>query len=344
MNASPMQDEKQPLISVVIPVHNGARWLGETLTSLYKQSEPDFEIVLVDDASTDNLLGVLERYADERLRVVHLSSNMGVSAARNHGIDLARGRYIAFCDADDLCQSERFLRQRSFLDRYPDIGLCGSDFTCFDTQDRETVIHPLTDAQIRKALMQGNCFGLSTVMARASILQDCRFDSSMGVAEDYDLWTRLVASGVRVANLPESLVRYRLHPQQASRHKGARLDQVSRRVRALYCASLLGDAAWVDHLRSSKVGSTDLALAARRVASHVALDSELTARDFRFLLAWLYQQQPGHGLLSWWRWTRIQKMLHLSLDRNYRLNTALLALLPSNLVRKHFDTLVKLKR
>ena len=344
MNTSVKQHSTQPLISVVIPVHNGAHWLGETLASLYAQSEPDFEIVLVDDASTDDLRDVLIRHADDRLRIVHLSPNVGVSAARNHGIDLARGRYIAFCDADDLCQPQRFALQLAFLELHPEIGLCGSAFTCFDTQDRETVNHPETDAQIRKTLMLCNCFGLSTVMARSSVLKDCRFDPSLTVAEDYDLWTRLVASGVRVANLPDSLIRYRLHSQQASRHKGVMLDQVSRQLRALYCARLLGDGSWVDELRSRSVEPADMSLAANKVSGFVSCQPEFAARDFRFLLAWLYQEQPCHGPMSWWRWTHIQKTLSLSLDRNYRLNTALLAFLPASLRRRYFDTLIKLKR
>lgn len=343
MNASPMP-AGTPQISVIVPVHNGARWLGETLDSLYAQSLPDFEVVLVDDASTDELGDVLDRHADARLRVVQLGTNVGVSAARNQGIDLARGRYIAFCDADDLCQPQRLERQWSFLEQHPEIGLCGSAFTCFDTQDRETVSHPETDAQIRRALMAGNCFGLSTVMAKASVLKQRHFDPSIQLAEDYELWTRLVASGVRAANLPESLIRYRLHPQQASRHKGAQLDQISRQVRALYCARLLGDEAWVQKLRSGPVELADLVLAVRKVAAHVASHPELAARDFRFMLAWLYQQLPAHGLLPWWHWTRMQKVLHLHLDRNYRLNTALLALLPTGLGRRYFDTLIKLKR
>lgn len=344
MNVSAAQDGTPPLISVVVPVHNGALWLGETLAALYAQSEPDFEVVLVDDASTDNLSAVLKRHPDHRLRVVRLNSNVGVSAARNHGIGLARGRYIAFCDGDDLCQPERFALQRVFLEQHPDTGLCGSAFTCFDTQDRETITHPLTDAQIRKALMQGNCFGLSTVMARAAVFKDCRFDPSLTAAEDYDLWTRLVASGVRVANLPESLVHYRLHPQQASRHKGITLDLMSRQLRALYCTRLLGDEAWVEKLFRCGVSSVDLALAADKVAGFVNRQPEFVVRDFRFLFAWLYQQQPSHGLLPWWRWTRIQKKLQLALDRNYRLNVALLAFLPASLGRRFFDTLIKLKR
>jgi glycosyltransferase involved in cell wall biosynthesis len=344
MSASASQHDRHPLISVVIPVHNAACWLGETLASLYAQSEADFEIVLVDDASTDHLQDVLDRHSDARLQVSHLSANVGVSAARNYGIGLARGRYIAFCDADDICQPLRFALQLAFMEQHPDIGLCGGAFTCFDTQDRETVTHPLTDTHIRKALMQGNCFGLSTVMAKAEVLKVCCFDPSLRVAEDYDLWTRLVGSGVHAANLPQILTRYRLHPQQASRYKGAKLDQMSRQVRALYCACLLGDDAWVDKLRSRGVEPADLALAATKVAAHVTCLPGFSEQDFRFMLAWIYQQQPSHGPLSWWCWTRIQKTLTLALDRNYRLNTALLAFLPSSIGIKYFDTLIKLKR
>lgn len=343
MNASPIP-AGTPQISVIVPVHNGARWLGETLDSLYAQSLPDFEVVLVDDASTDELGDVLDRHADARLRVVHLATNVGVSAARNHGIELARGRYVAFCDADDLCQPQRLARQWSFLEQHPEIGLCGSAFTCFDTQDRETVSHPETDAQIRKALMAGNCFGLSTVMVKASLLKQRHFDPSIQLAEDYELWTRLVASGVRAANLSESLIRYRLHPQQASQHKGERLDQISRQVRAIYCARLIGPAALAERLQSVNLGVANMEEAADRILAFCAVRREFTPLEFRFMLAWMYEKLPDHGLRPLMAWSRLQARLGMTLNRTYRINTALLALLPKALTWRHFDTLVKLKR
>jgi hypothetical protein len=329
-----------PLISVVVPIHNGAQWLGQTLDSLFAQTYPHFEIVLVDDASTDNLREVLDSFHDARLQVLHLKKNVGVSAARNRGIERAKGSYIAFCDADDLCHYQRFERQLAFLGQHLDIGLCGSSFTCFEAQDRAIVINPSLDAEIRTALMQGNCFGLSTIMARAEILKVTRFDETLNVAEDYDLWTRLAASGVRLANLPESLIRYRLHPQQASRHNGAKLDQVARKIRSLYCASLLGDAQLQEQLQSGMIGLEEMGSAAQKIALHTAHEPWA----FRFMLAWMYQQLPRHGVLPWLLWNKIQNRLQLHLDRNYRLNTALLAILPASLGRRYFDTLIKLKR
>ncbi|WP_296443118.1 glycosyltransferase family 2 protein [Rhodoferax sp. UBA5149] len=333
-----------PLISVVVPIHNGAQWLGQTLDSLFAQSCPNFEIVLIDDASTDSLPEVLASFHDTRLHVVHLKKNVGVSAARNIGIELAKGRFIAFCDADDLCKQERFEKQVAYLEHNAGIGICGSAFTCFDEEVRQTVQHPGSDQEIKTALMRGNCFGLSTVMGRAEIFKHHRFDEVLSVAEDYDLWTRLSHVGVRFANLPESLLLYRWHPQQASRYKSDVLDHVTRKIRSVYCAELLGDSQLLDRIKSAAINQNDLDNAAQIIEGYAALHPETTAQLFRFMLAWLYQRLPYHGIGEWLHWQSIQTRLDLKLDWNYRLNTALLAFLPDRIGQKHFDTLIKLKR
>jgi glycosyltransferase involved in cell wall biosynthesis len=333
-----------PVVSVVVPTYNASRWLGQTLTSLYAQTLDDFEILLIDDASTDDLKNVLEQYFDPRLKVIRLSDNVGVSAARNKGIELALGRYIAFCDADDLCQPMRFQKQVEYLENHPDIDLCGSVFTCFDTSDGETVFNPANDADIRKALMIGNCFGLSTMMIRAPLLKSYCFNSNLKLAEDYELWTRLLSSGACAVNIQESLVRYRLHANQASKQKSLQLDQITRLVRARYCAwQLKDDTFWDAIFTQNTLTLEEFLAAANKVGEHVANASTVSAQDFRFLLAYLYEKLPSHGLKSWRCWLRIQQMLSLRLDRSYRLNTALLAVLPLG-GYPWFDVLIKLKR
>jgi glycosyltransferase involved in cell wall biosynthesis len=339
----PVTRETTSLISVIIPVHNGARWLGETLKSVLAQTHRNLEIILVDDASTDELQTVLTENRDARLRVTRLESNIGVSAARNFGVDLSRGEYVAFCDADDICLPQRLAMQLAYLQVHTDLGFCGTAFTCFDTEDRDTVMHPLSHREIREALMEGTCFGLSTVMIRAPLIKKARFDPALRVSEDYDLWCRLVLAGVRAGNLSESLVRYRWHPRQVSRDKAALLDQVTRRVRALYCAKIVGDVLWAHTLAAETIDENDLAMAAQKVAEHVAKHPELPASKLRYMLAWLYQNLPRHGVQQWVLWSRIQARLKLRLDRKYRINIAILALLPAWMTRKHFDTLVKLK-
>lgn len=333
-----------PLLSVVIPIHNGASWIVETLTSICAQTYANFEILLVDDASTDNLASALNACSDARLQVLHLEKNLGVAGARNAGIAKAKGQYIAFCDADDICLPDRFERQLQFLQAHPQIGVCGTGFTCFDTQERETVLNPETSEAIRHALMRGNCFGMSTIMGRTELFKTHAFDQSLAPTEDYDMWTRLSASGVQMANLPLSLIRYRLHAMQASQQKSHRLDQLARKIRSVYCARLMGSDALVQRLQAEQLSINDLNHAADEIRRYCETDPAFAPAEFRFMLAWMYQKLAHHGVSDWQAWKHIQAQLGISLDRTYRINTALLAFLPSWLTRKHFDTLIKLKR
>ncbi len=334
-----------PLVSVVIPVHNGGRWLAETLKSLSDQTYQNFEMILIDDASTDNLQQVLDGFCDARLRAVHLKINVGVSASRNLGIELAKGEFIAFCDADDICQPTRLERQVAFLLCHPEVDMCGSAYTCFsDTQIKQTITHPLTQDLIQKALMHGNCFGLSTVMAHSNLLKVNHFDEALNAAEDYELWTRLAAKSACLANLPDTLVLYRLHASQASDRHGDKLDQLTRRIRALYCASLLdcegaGDNAHERILCTQITLDDFLSLAAA-----IKGQKKYLTKDFRFMLAWAYQKLQLHGIREWLVWIKIQKSLQLKLDRNYRVNVLILSFLPQLLKKKYFSTLIKLKR
>ncbi|MGQ0708561.1 MAG: glycosyltransferase family 2 protein [Rhodoferax sp.] len=333
-----------PLLSVVVPIHNGAELLPATVDSIFSQTHTDFELILVDDASNDRLQEVLNAYPDRRLRVEHLVSNVGVANARNHGVAVARGRYIAFCDADDLCLPQRFERQLGFLQSHPEVGICGSAFTCFDDHgDLETVRHPVDNDVLKSSLMTGNCFGTSTIMGRAELFKAHTFDQSMSPTEDYDLWTRLAGYGVGLANLEDSLLRYRVHAAQASQRKSELLDRLSRKIRALYCARLLSDAVLVDHMRSETLCVTDLQTAAADVERYCQ-HHVVSAPQFRHMLAWIYQQLPAHGWSTWYAWRRIRAQLGLRLDRNYRFNIGLLALLPKPIARRYGPVLLKLKR
>jgi len=331
-------------VSVVVPVHNGATWIHETLNSICSQSMTNLEVVLVDDASTDNLLGVLKEYSDPRINVYHMDQNVGVSAARNFGIDKARGQYIAFCDSDDLCMPNRMAIQLNYLEMHPEIDVCGSAFTLFDREDLITVSHPISHEEIGVALLRGNCFGLSTVMARRSVFELRKFDPNLSVSEDYDLWTRLVLSGYKVSNLEDVLVKYRIHSHQLSHRKAQKLDYAARRIRAHYCASTLGDDEWVSKIVSGKIDWNDLTFAAKLIKELVKKKPYYTAQDFRFFLAWLYQQQLDHGLKSCYKWQMLQKKLDLKLDLKYRFNVWLLAMIPIAKSGYFYDILLKLKR
>jgi len=338
------QAENFLMLSVVMPIYNGSAWLGEALASIYSQSFSNFELILVDDASTDSLSKILDRYRDPRLPVLHLTENVGVAAARNLGVSLAKGKYIAFCDSDDICHPARFERQLDFFHRNPLVGVCGSFFTCFDNRSGEMVRNPTSDREIRRALMFGNCFGMSTMMGRAEILKKNSFNQALNLAEDYDLWTRISSNNIQMANLSESLLHYRIHSQQVSKKKSSILDHASRKIRALYCARLLGQNRLIERIDLESIILEDLEQAADLILNYCAIHPEVAISDFRFMLAWLYQKLPDHGFSELLRWAALRKKLGLNLNSNYILNITLLAFLPRIIESIYFDTLIKLKK
>ena len=115
-----------PAISVLMAAYNGSAWLPETLASLDAQTFVDFEVIVVDDGSTDDTLAFLEAWPDPRVRVVAAETNRGPVEARNRAFALARGRYIAALDQDDICLPERFARQIAYLEAHPEVVLVGT--------------------------------------------------------------------------------------------------------------------------------------------------------------------------------------------------------------------------
>src|SRR5690606_198612 len=112
-----------PVVSVVMAVRNGERHLREAIDSILHQAYPDFELILIDDASTDRTADILASYGDDRIRVLRNDRHLGLSASLNRGIREARGRYIARLDADDVAEPERFARQVDFLDRHGEVAV-----------------------------------------------------------------------------------------------------------------------------------------------------------------------------------------------------------------------------
>nr|MDQ2879344.1 glycosyltransferase family 2 protein [Pseudomonadota bacterium] len=127
-----------PTVSVIMAAYNGADLIGETLASLKAQTFGDFELMVVDDRSTDDTLAVLRAETDPRIRVIAAEENQGVVRSRNRAVAAARGRYLAALDHDDLCHPDRFARQVAFLDAHPDTVLVGTGSDVIE----DGVIHP----------------------------------------------------------------------------------------------------------------------------------------------------------------------------------------------------------
>jgi hypothetical protein len=208
------------MISVVLPVYNGAGDVEKAVQSVLAQTCTDFELIIINDGSKDASAQVLEGLHDPRIRLYH-QENMGLAATLNRGIGLAQGRYIARQDQDDLSHPERFARQVTFLEDHPNYDLLGSAAQIWvgDQPTERAHDHPTDHAALSFELLFNNPFVHSAVMLRKSAVEAVggyTIDPARQPPEDYELWSRMARQG-RVANLAERLLVYREVPASMSR-------------------------------------------------------------------------------------------------------------------------------
>ncbi len=224
-----------PAISVIMPVYNGAVLLGETLDSLWRQSFDDFELLVVDDGSTDGTRDLLAAQADPRLRVILNDRNMGPVAARNRAVAVARGRYLAALDADDLSLPMRFERQVTLLDARPDVVMAaGAGDLLLDGRRRPSVVpRQTTPGLIDWMLGFSNPILWSSVMVRADAVRRLSgfMDPARVYAEDFDFHHRIRRLGA-IVRIDEVLIHYRCHSGGISQINRARMAARSAAVLA----------------------------------------------------------------------------------------------------------------
>ena len=222
-HAEPQERITMPAVSVLMTVYNGERYLRKAIESVLSQTFRDFECIVIDDASTDGSKSILSSFTDNRLRIFRNLTNIGLTLSLNRALDLARGRYVARMDADDVCQPARFEKQVYFLESHADIGLIGCGVTTIDESGNRIGdwLCPQDDVAIRWQMLFESPFAHPAVMLRRQILVANRltYDSAFRVAQDYELWTRLL-NHTKGANLSELLLEYRIHNDSASSRRG----------------------------------------------------------------------------------------------------------------------------
>jgi glycosyltransferase involved in cell wall biosynthesis len=196
-----------------------------------RQTLPDFELLVVNDGSTDGTASILRSCTDCRLTVIENDGNLGVIASLNKGLEAARGEFVARMDADDIANSQRLQRQVHFLRKFPQIGLCGTWFQTFG-EGRSRVVRPPTRPEdLAARLFYESPLGHPTVMFRRALFADHGLEYSLEYphAEDFELWVR-AAEITELANLPEVLLRYRQHGEQVGNLKTAKQNETVRTI------------------------------------------------------------------------------------------------------------------
>ena len=205
-----------PKVTVFIPVYNREEYVGEAIESILAQTFSDFEILLVDDGSTDQSVDKIRSYTDTRIRLVCSEENLGIPKTRNKGVELARGQYMAMLDSDDRAYPERLEKQVAFLDSHPDYAQVGSWCHMMDAQGNvlnKIKRQPVSPEDIHAQFLFRCAMSNRSIMARTAILKEYGYRNDFPRCQDYELHVRL-AKQYKLGNIPECLVYGRIHPEQ----------------------------------------------------------------------------------------------------------------------------------
>ena len=212
---------RMPQVSIILPVYNSERYLNRTITSILQQTMTDFELIAINDCSTDHSLQHLQEWAqrDSRIQVVTNTQNLGVADTRNKGIALAKGVYICFIDSDDTWHNDKLERQLAFMQQ------TDSDFSCtayaMVDDEGKFIKNRMIDKQqiVLEDLLKENYICCSTAMLKAEIAKQHKMNGYYA-HEDYVYWLELLQSGAKGHVQNQLLTRYRLAQTGRSANKG----------------------------------------------------------------------------------------------------------------------------
>jgi len=206
---------KDPFVSVLMPVFNGELYIREAIDSILKQTYTHFEFLIINDGSTDRTVEIIKSYNDSRIKQINNKENIGLTKSLNIGLKLAKGKYIARMDADDISSPLRLEKQIQFLEHNTHVGLVGSWFKIID---KDVTVKTLSDPEeIHVQLLFKNPIAHPTTMYRKKLLTDYNlsYNTAFNTSQDNDLWYRF-SKVTKLCNLPEVLVYYRKHENQIS--------------------------------------------------------------------------------------------------------------------------------
>jgi glycosyltransferase involved in cell wall biosynthesis len=196
-----------------MPVYNGEKFLDEVIGAVLNQTFKDFELIIINDKSTDNSLNIINKNAKRDKRIVVLSNkrNMGAQYTRNRGLKIAKGEYIANLDADDVCLSDRFEFQTNYLDNHPNIFMVGGSAIVIDENGNRIGVFLKYESseELRKKLPKTNCMIFPSLMYRNT--KQFFMREKFPISEDYDIILNMLSAGKNIINFPKFLIKYRVN-------------------------------------------------------------------------------------------------------------------------------------
>ena len=237
-------------VTVLLPVYNGERFLRKAIESILNQTFSDFELLIIDDGSSDSTLNIIQSYSDPRIRLFQNNKNLGLIATLNKGLSLAKGKYIARMDADDISHPSRLAKQFAYLSRHPEVGVLGAAVQIID--DNENTSDKLRFPTGHEVIRWHLCFSdpivhPSVMIRRGFVNKVGGYNSDVLHTEDYDLWRRL-SNVTRLNNLNDVLLFLRRHKNSISSMYSTIQRKNSIRISHLMITSILTEKVPIDVL------------------------------------------------------------------------------------------------
>lgn len=220
-------------ISIIMPVYNGETYLAESIESILNQTYVNYEFLIINDGSTDNSMAIISEYARKDDRIVIISrENKGLVASLNEGIALAKGKYIARMDADDISLPHRMEKQWCYLRENPDVDILGSYLEIIGDIDevrKENYIKvfncSLTVNNVEEKMLEGCAIPHPSAMINKRLFNHLQYRDTYKCAEDYDLWMRALKQGFKIRKLEQVLLKYRVHTASKSYNEKKNMHQ-----------------------------------------------------------------------------------------------------------------------
>jgi glycosyltransferase involved in cell wall biosynthesis len=222
------------MISVIISAYNNDKYIEEAIESILKQSYSNFELIIINDGSTDNTSKIIHKLAnlDNRIIVIDID-NIGISKARNKGLELAKGEYIAIMDSDDVALPNRLEKQLNFLIKN-NLDFCGSNIKTFGKTKYQIWKYPISEIDIKYLMLLDTTFAHPSVLIKSDLLKKYKYNTQYQAAEDYEIWVRLINDGFMCSNVNEVLLNYRIHEKQTVTVKSNYKDDNFNKSNSLY--------------------------------------------------------------------------------------------------------------
>lgn len=249
------EKERSVGISVLMPVYNAEKYVGQAIESILEQTFKNFELIIIDDASTDASYNVIQKYAkkDKRIKVFKNTHNQGIGANRNRLVKLASGKYIAWQDADDISLPTRLAKQYQFMENNPQVGICGAWIQFFNEEgDFAIRKYAAEDSNLRKTVFSYSPVAQPVAILRKEIFKNNNYfyDNTLSPVEDLDMSFK-IGERWQFANLQEILLKYRQHSNNSSLQSKKLKDTIKKTliVRKKYTTSSSYNYSFLDQIK-----------------------------------------------------------------------------------------------